>query len=457
MLGVYTVQEPHGNNKEGDRIEMDCEKAEPLVSAGLLKEADEMEDEKDEDVTDVEDEKPEVEAAMQRAIKRIEKQAAEAVQAAIKKAAPGVNVKVPAQVVQPTFKNLGDACRALWQAKRNGNTNALRKVQEHNKSVRQKAPLGMNEGTAAQGGLLIVPEWYEKIWDKQRDYPRLKDKCDVRTLGNTNTFNIEAVSETSLQDGNRHGGVLSYWQTEGNTVSSTYPQTAQIQSVLNTRIGLGYVTNQLLQDAYYDVDAHLSTMFAKEFVFQENNDIIAGTGSSQPKGILNQASYVTVAKEGGQTAGTVVLPNLAKAFGRLWAASQDRAILLVNPEVLQQLILLTFPNAAGSFPANGLTYDVREKPKWSYLGCPVVPWYTCSQLGLSGDVIFADLSQLVFAESMADIEIDISTELKFDSYQTAFRWVRRYDVQCPWTAALTPYDGSANSFSPFCGIASRGT
>lgn len=364
-------------------------------------------------------------------------------------------LSVPAEVKAPIFKGQADLMRAAYKAHR-GDRTSQNRLHAYTEEVSRKAPLGMNEGTTTQGGYAVIPEWYETIWDKVREYPKLLDMTDKRAISSS-TLNIPAINETSLADGSRHGGIQAYWVSEGSAITSSYPALTQVQAIKQTQAALLYISNQLLEDNSFDLDSYVGKKVGLEFAFQHNVSVVNGSGSAQPTGILNQAALITVAKESGQANATVVFPNLAKMMGRLWPASRSNCVFLANPEVYQQLVTMTFPNAAGSYPAfGGISFNAHEEFPLRVFGRPVIEVLNCPQLGLPGDIILADLSQLVTIETPG-MEVAVSTEIQFTTLQTAYRFVRRYDIKSPWTSALTPYDGSANTFSPFVVLASRGT
>jgi len=364
------------------------------------------------------------------------------------------SLKLPAQLREPVFKGLGDMMRAQYKASR-GDRRSYNKLQAYEQEVRVKAPLGSNEGTNSQGGYAVIPEWFERVWDKARLYPDLLGMCDVRACS-SQSLNIPYLVETSLQDSNRHGGVLAYWLPEGNTATSSYPTLGQMTLTKNTQVILQYVTNQLLEDESYDLEKFVAELAVNEFKFQQNYAVISGSGSSQPTGIMNASALITVTKESGQSAATVLYANCAKMFGRLYAPSRANAVFLMNPECMQILLQMAFTSGGSTSVFGGLTYNAHEEFQLQLFGRPVLEIQSLPQLGLPGDIILADLSQIVAIETPG-MEVAISTDLQFATLQTAYRFVRRYDAKSHWASALTPYDGSSNTQSPFIVISSRGT
>ncbi len=460
-LVSYIFNDDFGQNKAGEVVSLEPEQAQALVDCGLLAEATA------EDLGGPKDEEPEVaetpadvpakEAALQRAIadgfSKLQSTLAKGTQKA-KIAAPALSIGNHAQPKQPVFKRMSDLCRAVYKAKQ-GDNRSRNMLAAHMSDLRLKAPAGANETTAAQGGYAVIPEWADQIFSKVKNLPRLLDMCDKQTISG-NTLNIPAINETSLADGSRGGGILSYYVSEGNVATTSYPQMTQIQAVLNTLVTIIPITNQLLEDNAYNLDSFLQEKVGEEITWQEDYAVLQGSGTGQPKGILNQAALVTVAKESGQAAASVVFPNLAKMWATLYPASRGNAVWLINPQVYQQLVQMTFPNASGTYPAFGfVSWDAHEEFPLKIFGRPALECLMTADLGLPGDILLADLKQLTCAEHPG-LQVDVSDQVYFTSLQTLFRFVRRYDIRSPWTAALTDFNGHY-TYSPFVALQSRGT
>lgn len=460
-LQVYVFQKPFGSNAEGDRIDLEADEAEPLVSAGVLAEASQEDvgaddGDGDEAMGDEPVNASVATRAVDRLTKNIEKSIATALDKVVNKSNRNVP-SVPAEVKQPVFSGVGDMVRAMYRAKMKGDTRAWNRLAAYQDEIKRKSPIGMGESSNNIGGYAVIPNWYESIWDKARDYPRLLDMCDRRPIAG-DTLNIPAISEANLQDGTRHGGVLAYWVAEGSAATASYPALTQVQAVINTQVVLSYVSNQLLEDISYPLDSYLQKQVGNEFVFQENVSVVSGSGTSQPKGILNQPSLVTITKASGDTTGMFSFPDLVNMYKRLWAPSRKNAVFLVTPVAMGTLMSMTFPTASGTYSAfGGVTFDSHDEFQMRVFGRPVIECLSLPQIGTLGDVILADLSQLVVAEK-SGMQVDISDAVRFTTLETAFRFVRRYDIQSPWTAACGAYNAAdPNSFSPFLALQSRGS
>jgi HK97 family phage major capsid protein len=468
MLVSYVFNQDFGANKEGDVVSLDPETAQALVDAAIISEATEEhvnggDDEGDEGATP---DAPEQNAALTRAVasisknleKTIAKTTEQVVSRVVNSARPAGLGTAPAQVKAPVFKCMGEMLKAQYLAHA-GNTRARNMLNAYENELRVKAPLGANEGTNSQGGYAVKPEWYREIWDKVRDYPDLLSKTETINI-NSNTLNIPALSETSLADGSRHGGVLAYWLAEAATATSSYPALTQVQSVLNTQVVLVYVTNQLLQDANIEnFESFIQKKVGLEFLWQGNQAVINGSGSGQPTGIMNQAALITQAKSSNDTNAMFGFDDLANMYRSLYPPSRNNAVWIMNPEAYSVFLRQVFVTAGGTattYPAfGGVSYNAADEFPLRIFGRPVIECMNNPQLGSPGDIILADLSQMVTAQHPG-IEAAISTEIQFPTLQTAYRFVRRYDIKSPWTAALSTVDGHY-SYSPFVVLASRGT
>ena len=467
-ITAYVLQKPFGANAEGDIIHMEAEEAQPLLDAGILEEASaEDVDGGDDDEDPAAADQPEENAALTRAVARLSKNLeagiAKATELAVSKVqrAKSPTITVPATTKAPVFSGVHELMQTMYKAHK-GDGRAHRMLDTYQSEMRVKSPLGANEGNTAQGGYFLKPEWYKEVWDKTRDYPKLLDRTERIPISG-NTFYINEILETSLQDGSRHGGVLGYWVAEAAALTATYPATGQVTCTLNTNAVFAYATVQLLEDANIQPYAQkLMELAARELLWQEDVAVISGSGTGAPLGILNQASLVTVTHNSGDVAAMFSFADLAAMMARIYPPARAKAVWLMNSEAYGILLQLAFQGVgsttAGTYPAHGLTWDYQEnEPRLRLFGKEVIECLMSPQLGALGDIILADLSSLICVEK-PQTYIDMSEHIQFNTMQVAYRFYRRYDVRSPWTAALTPADGATGRFySCLVALSARGT
>jgi HK97 family phage major capsid protein len=112
---------------------------------------------------------------------------------------------------------------------------------------------------------------------------------------------------------------------------------------------LVYVTDKLLRNAPA-LEQFVRRAASEEILFLVNDAIINGSGVGQPLGILNSGGLVTVSKEVGQAADTVVLENINRMYARMHKTPRAGAVWFVNQEVEAQLEGLTAVAGTGGFP-----------------------------------------------------------------------------------------------------------
>jgi HK97 family phage major capsid protein len=172
------------------------------------------------------------------------------------------------------------------------------------------------------------------------------------------------------------------------------------------------------------------------------DSIIRGSGAGQPLGILNAGSLITVDKEAGQDADTLVTENLVNMWARLLPRSKQNAVWLINPSIEPQLYQLALSVGTGGLPVFLPAGGMSATPYMSLLGRPVIPCESCSTLGDLGDIILADLGAgYVLAEKAGGAKFAQSIAVRFVYDELAFRLTYRFDGAPMLASAITPAQG----------------
>ena len=193
--------------------------------------------------------------------------------------------------------------------------------------------------------------------------------------------------------------------------------------------------------------------FTDELRFLAEDAILNGDGTAKPKGIIGDAGVVSVAKETGQVAATIVKANIDKMWSRCWARSRARGVWLINQDTEPQLEDLAMTVGTGGVPVYLPPGGITETPNARLKGRPVLPVEYCATLGTVGDIILADLSEYLWIERV--MQHASSIHVAFTTDETAFRATWRVDGQLSWKAPLTPFKGTANTLSPVVTLATR--
>ncbi len=312
-----------------------------------------------------------------------------------------------------------------------------------------QAATGLSEGVPSDGGFLVQEDFSTEIFRRVYETGILASRCRSFPISsNSNKFKINTISETSRANGSRWGGVQVYRTNEAGAKTPSELDFGQIEMSLEKMTGLVYATDELLDDAA-TLEAFINMALAEEFGFKLDDEIINGSGVGQCLGIMSAPCLVSVAKEVGQLAATIIPENIVAMWARMWARSRLNAVWYINQDIEPQLHLMNVAVGTGGqmvyMPPGGLS----ASPYATLYGRPVIAIEQCQTLGTSGDIILADLSQYALIEK-GGLQAASSIHVKFIYDETTFRFVMRNNGQPLWSSALTPFKGGATkTLSPF--------
>lgn len=353
-----------------------------------------------------------------------------------------------------TFASFGEQAMAIAQAAHPGVPRDPRLISDAGPFV--GGATGLSEGVASEGGFLVQTDTATELLKRLHETGIIWNRCkNIPISTNANGTVINAIDETSRADGSRWGGIQAYWAAEAAEKTASKPTFRQIKLNLKKLIGLCYATEELLQDAAA-LEQVLADGFVEEFGFKLDDGVINGLGGGQLLGILNASCLVTVPKEVGQPAKTVVSENIDKMWSRMWPKSQTNAVWFYNQSLQPQLDKMFRAVGAGGIPAYMPPGGLSATPYGTLKGRPAIPIEQCATPGTTGDLILADFSQYVTC-TKGGIARASSIHLMFKYDEMTFRWVFRADGQPIWNAALTPYKDATTSEpqSPFVALATR--
>jgi len=196
-------------------------------------------------------------------------------------------------------------------------------------------------------------------------------------------------------------------------------------------------------------------LFTEEFAFKSQDLVMEGTGAGQALGLKNADCKISIAKEAGQDADTIVSENVLKMYQRFYLRGGDgSACWLANRDTFLALFTMTYAVGTGGEMARLYIPPGTPGVGGTMLGFPVEFIEQAESLGDAGDLWLCDLSQYVCVD-YGDINEASSMHFKFDYSQMTFRFVYHFDGQPRLVSAITPFKGSSNTVSPFVRIAAR--
>lgn len=262
------------------------------------------------------------------------------------------------------------------------------------------------------------------------------------------------IDDTSHSSSTVFGGIACYFAAEESQLTSSKPAFGQAKLELHALTALAYLSNRMADWSPISLDSWLPARLGEAIGWKEDDRFINGTGAGEPSGILAQPAIISITKETGQAADTIVLQNIVKADARCWnPTSRGTMIWLANQTCKVQLAQMTLTvGAAGVpvfMPAGGLT----QAPYETLYGRPIRWTEKCPALGDAGDIVCCNLSQYYIGDAAGKNRTERNMGLKFDYDQTAYRVVTYVGGMSPWRSAFTPKNG--DTMSPFVKIAAR--
>lgn len=317
------------------------------------------------------------------------------------------------------------------------------------------AGTGMSQSINSDGGVLVPPAFSKTIWDGVMTRSNsLLSYCDnIPVDPGVESVTIPAMAETSRADGSRQGGIRGYWKSELSELTSSQMTLREVKLTPHELYVFCYVSDKLLRSSPSTASRLIETGAADEIAFKIGDAIINGDGAGKPVGVIGHVATVSVTKETGQAAATILYENISKMWSRCHGNWRSNAVWFCNQDIDTALRNMAFPVGTGGVPVFLPPGGASDSPYSQLFGRPVVPIEYCPTLGTVGDIILGNLQSYAAAvKGMADAAY--SMHLKFDYAQTAYRVIFEMDGQ-PWmNSAITPFKGS-NTTSPIVTLATR--
>lgn len=308
------------------------------------------------------------------------------------------------------------------------------------------------EGTGADGGFAVPPEWRANITQLVQAEDSLLGRTDQQQAsGNTITFPNDETTAWQTS-----GGIQAFWDGEAAAMSQSKPKILPMTVRLNRLTALVPVTDELLEDSAA-MGSYVQRKAGEKIAFKINDAIINGDGAGMPLGITNAGCKVSVART---TASKVQASDIANMWARLYGPSRRNAVWLINQDIEPQLyqMVITGKNVAGTENV-GVTTPVfvpqggfSASPFATMFGRPVITTEAAQTLGTEGDVILADLSNYLTVVKASGLRSDVSIHLWFDQATTAFRFIFRLAGQ-PWLSNPIQRKNGTNTLSHFVTLA----
>lgn len=309
----------------------------------------------------------------------------------------------------------------------------------------------MSSVKPADGGFLLTEELRSELLRVALESAVVRPRARVIPMG-AQTLEFPAIDSTSNVS-SVHGGIIGYWTEEGATLTESKPKFGRVKLTAHKLTLYTEVPNELVRDAQSALDMFFSEIFPEAYAWFEDVAFAVGGGVGEPLGYLNAPCAVALSRTG--SGASIDWPDVAGMYSRMLPQSLNRAVWVVSPDSVYNLLTMPF-TVGGSVPilTGGGSYPsgADERPM-TILNRPVVVSEKAKALGTSGDINFVDFGFYLVGDRQA-MSMRQSEDYKFGNDETAYRITARLDGR-PWLkSAITPQNGSSNTLSPFVKLGS---
>jgi HK97 family phage major capsid protein len=363
---------------------------------------------------------------------------------------PGENEKEDRQFAEPKkheklrlFRNFGEQLAAIKRSVQTG----LMDEKQHRIQNECRAS-GMNVNIGSEGGFAIQTDFAGTMMESAATAGNilpLVDRYDISD--NSDGVKWVDIDETSVAT-TVFGGVQVYWAGEAASVAAKKPKLIERELRLQKLMGVAYATYELEQHSNF-----ISDLYQRSFELAINREleatILAGNGVGKPLGMQNGAVSISVAKEDGQEAGTIVYENIVKIYHR--ALNKNKSSWILHPDCHEQLDFLSFPVGVGGVPVYLGASSMGTLP--TLKGRPIIESDHCAALGTVGDINFVDPSDYMMIFK-GGLQQDYSIHVAFLTAENCFRFIFFANGIPKRSSALT-IKNSSNTRSSCVKLATR--
>lgn len=306
-----------------------------------------------------------------------------------------------------------------------------------------------NESVGEDGGYVVPPQYRTDIMEVVAGEESLFGMTDQTPI-ERNSIKLP-VDETTPWDSTN--GIQAAWEDELAELNQSKIKLTETEFNARKVTSLVPVSSELLEDAGA-MDSYLRRKAPEKISFKVDLGVVRGNGVGKPLGFLNSDALITVAKESGQAADSIVAANINNMWSRLPAWLRRQAVWLINQDIEPQLESLAFTGSESPVPLFVPAGGISASPYNRLKGRPIIPHQAMSTLGDVGDIALVVPKQYGTVVKRGGVKVDVSMHLYFDADAMAFRFILRVGGHPYLSAPIQPLNGS-NTLSPFVTLAAR--
>jgi len=246
------------------------------------------------------------------------------------------------------------------------------------------------------------------------------------------------------------GGFTASWTEEAGTSTEASPKVREIDLKAKKLVGLIKYSAELYSDSQGGQDA-IVALCGKGLGWYRLKAWLTGSGSGEPQGVQNAACLVSIDKETGQNADTIMFENILAIMAQFYMPGFTNSVWVTNPSCIPQLLSMSLSVGTGGAPIQpAMVPDANGN--FILMTRPVIFSEFAPTLGDANDIMLCDFSQYAIGLT-EDMRYDQSIHASFTSDEIYSRIITRVDGSALWDSTLTLASGQ--EVSPFIGLAER--
>lgn len=270
-------------------------------------------------------------------------------------------------------------------------------------------------GTNSEGGYIVPQEFETKLTMALQDINEIRQWCNVITTSSPHNI----PTESSLGS--------AAWTAEEAAYTDSDAAFGQVVLGAHKAATICKVSEELLMDAFFDVEGYLATNFGKRFGILEEAAFIAGDGSGKPSGIVPNSSLGVTAAG----AAAITADEMIDLFHSLARPYRKNAVWLMSDATAKMIRKLKDGESQYLWQP-GLQAGMPD----TLLGRPVMVSNSvpAATTGLKS-VVFGDLSYYTIADR-SGVAVQRLNELYAANGQVGFRAFKRTEGKVTLSAAI---------------------
>jgi HK97 family phage major capsid protein len=331
------------------------------------------------------------------------------------------------------FENVGDFLQALYRrSKGEGMDARLEPLRVTASAIGETVP--------SQGGFAVPEQFVYRAFGEDLQDTTLLQLCDKVSM-TSDSLGVPGFADDNHSTSAPFGIT---WSQIAESASFGDYQALPFKKINLKAHKSGAVfsaSNEWLSDADPAMRQRLEDIFRSSLRWYCESKLWGGTGAGEALGALNGDAGLSIDKETGQTADTIMTENIVKMWSKLRPGSHSRAIWAANPTTFPQLATLSISIGTGGSVVSLLQPSgIANGPATSILGRPLYLSEHLPALGDAGDICLLDPLLYILGDRKS-IVVDASPHIRFQYDETAFRAQARFDGQPALSSTLTMANG----------------